>query len=145
MGTSMDENACEMIRNIKSRIIDMLEERQRLQNKELSVASPSKYWSDFCSFFDYMLWLPEESFSKIRLHTYHLTADNYQTYYFNVEASYFVSNWEELTKNIPSLYKIYEPEGGIGFSLGNGKVVSHDILRFQYIVLKLYITIGIIS
>ncbi len=134
----MDKNSYQMIRSIKSRIIAMLEERQRLENKEVSFASPSRYWSDFCSFFDYMLGLPEESFSKLRLHTYHLTTDNYQIYYFGVDAEPFKAYWRELIKDIPPSYIIYEPDGGIGFSLDNGKIVSHDILRFQYIIKTFY-------
>lgn len=134
----MDENAREKIRSIKSRIVSMLEERHRLENRDVNVVSPSKYWLDFCSFFDYVLWLPEESFSKLRLHTYHLTADNYQIYYFSVNEKPFRDFWKELIKGIPSKYVLYEPEGGIGYSFDNGKTVSHDILRFQHIVNTFY-------
>jgi SAM-dependent methyltransferase len=140
----MDENARERIRNIKSRVVSMLEERHRLENGSTGVVSPSKYWLDFCSFFDYMLWLPEESFSKLRLHTYHLTADNYQIYYFGVNERPFRDFWRELIEGIPSEYVLYEPEGGIGYSFDNGRVVSHDILRFQHIVNTFY-RYGIIS
>lgn len=127
----MDENSLETIRSIKSKIIAMLEERHRRENKDESFASPSKYWSDFCSFFDYMLGLPEESFSKLRLHTYHLTTDNYQTYYFNRDGGWLKVLWQERIKDIPPEYILYEPDGGIGYSLGNGKLISYDSFRFQ--------------
>ena len=140
----MDEKSREMIRTVKSRIIACLDERQRLGTKEAGVTSPSKYWSDFCSFFDYMLWIPEESFSKLRLHTYHLTGDNYQTYYFKIGAELFKATRQELIKDVPSDYVLYEPEGGIGFLCGNGKLVSHDILRYQQVVNTLY-RYGVIS
>ncbi len=52
-------------------------------------AQPSQYWSDFCSAFDYMLELPEESFAKLRLHADHLTGDNYQTYYFGDPEAFY--------------------------------------------------------
>lgn len=140
----MEKKSREMIRNIKSKVIAMLEERQRLQAEEIDEASPSEFWSNICSFFDYMLWLPEESFSKLRLHTYHLTGDNYQTYYFEKGVESFRAAWEELIEGIPWDYVLYEPQGGIGFPCSNGKIVSHDILRFQRVVNTLY-RHGIIS
>jgi len=115
----------------------MLDERQQFQSGDVNITAPSKYWSDFCSFFDYMLWLPEESFSKLRLHTYHLTGDNYQTYYFQrnqPSACAFKAMWEESVRDIPFEYVLNEPNGGIGFDFGNGKFVSHDIVRFQHAV-----------
>lgn len=133
----MDENSRAAIRNIKSRIVAMLDERQQLEGGGVSAATPSKYWTDFCSFFDYMLWLPEECFSKLRLHTYHLTGDNYQTYYFG-NADSLRPLWEESVKDIPSEYVLNEPAGGIGFDLGNGRLVSRDILRYQHVVNTLY-------
>jgi hypothetical protein len=140
----VDEKSREMIRTIKAKVIAMLEERQRLQTEETEVVSPSKIWSDSCSFFDYVLWLPEESFSKLRLHTYHLTGDNYQTYWLKRGVESFRDVWEELIEGIPWHYVLYEPQGGIGFPAGNGKSVSHDILRFQKVVNTLY-RHGIIS
>jgi putative sugar O-methyltransferase len=135
----VDERSRAEIRNIKSKVIAMLEERQSLESSETSLVSPSRYWSDFCSYFDYMLGLPEEYFAKLRLHTYHLTSDNYQTYYFG-DPEYFrsVSGLEMLTKDIPSTYILNEPEGGIGFHYDNGRFVSRDIVRYQRVVSTLY-------
>jgi hypothetical protein len=142
----MDAKSREMIRVIKSKIIAMLDERHRLQSESKDLASPSNYWSDFCSFFDYMLGLPEESFSKLRLHTYHLTGDNYQIYYFDTGAyaETLRAIRQPLIAGIPCEYLLYEPEGGIGFPCRNGKIVSQDVLRFQQVVSTLY-RYGIIS
>jgi SAM-dependent methyltransferase len=133
----MDEYSREIVRNIKFKIIAMLDERQRLEHGNVTTATPSKYWSDVCSFSDYMLGLPEESFSKLRLHTYHLTGDNYQNYYFG-DAEAFKPLWKEEIRDIPSDYILHEPAGGIGFDFGNGRLISRDILRYQHIVNTLY-------
>ena len=142
----MDENARDMIRDIKRKVVAMLQERQRLQSESIDLASPSKLWSEACCFFDYMLGLPEESFSKLRLHTYHFTGDNYQIYYFDTGAyaETLQAIRRPLIAGIPCEYVLYEPEGGIGFPCGNGKIVSQDILRFQQVVSTLY-RYGIIS
>lgn len=87
----MDNRSCALVRDIRSKILDMLEERNYLDKGIEVMAAPSKYWSDTCSFFDYLLYLPEEFFSKLRLHTYHITGDNYQTYHFNVGKTNFES------------------------------------------------------
>lgn len=128
------------IREIQSKIRAMLEERASLSATEgVDPARPSQYWSDFCSAFDYMLELPEESFAKLRLHTYHLTGDNYQTYYFgDPETFYRRVNLGELTRDIPSQYVLNEPPGGIGFRYPNGRFVSFDIVKFQRVVNTLY-------
>jgi hypothetical protein len=135
----MEESTRAQIRNIKSKVIAMLKERKYNETGEVSIASPSKYWSDFCSYFDYMLGLPEECFSKLRIHTYHLTADNYQIYYFGGQKQFMrASRLELLTENIPSEYILNEPEGGIGFHLDDKRFVSWDIVRYQRVVSTLY-------
>lgn len=128
------------IREIQSRIRAMLEERASLSaTGGADPAQPSQYWSDFCSAFDYMLELPEESFAKLRLHTYHLTADNYQTYYFgDPEAFYRRMNLAGLTRDIPPRCVLNEPAGGIGFHYANGRFVSLDTVKFQRVVSTLY-------
>ncbi len=143
----MDQKSQRIIREIKSRVTGMLEERQELSGHSAAVA-PSKFWSDICSFFDYVLWLPEHSFSRLRLHTYHLTGDNYQTYYFgkfNVDS--FEALWKQSVAGIPLDFVLSEPKGlikGIGFEVGDGRLVSHDILRFQHVFNTLYLH-GVIS
>ncbi len=141
----MDDKTRSKIRDIKSKIAAMLKERQLLENKDETIVSPSNYWSDFCSYFDYLLDLSEESFGKIRLHTYHLTGDNYQTYYFGDPENFMkTSGLIALTKDLPSTYVLNEPEGGIGFRLDNGRFVSLDIVRYQRVVSTLY-RYGILS
>ena len=125
------------IRSIKSKVVEMLKERQLLQNRDVAVDSPSAYWADFCSYFDYMLGLPEESFSKLRIHTYHLTGDNYQIYIFHDPADYRAKA-RTLVKDIPPQLVLNEPEGGIGFSYPDGRFLSRDIIRYQRSINTLY-------
>jgi len=93
---------------------------------------PSHYWADFTSFFDYMGDLSPRSLAKLRLHTYHLTSDNYQTYYFENRRAFFdfYGPWLA-TDGLPAEHILSEPEDGIGFRLEDGRFVSADIARFQ--------------
>src|SRR4030042_3597026 len=130
----MDNTTKSSIKNIKIRIAEMLQERAWLEESKHDKSDPSSYWSDFCAYFDYMIGMQEESFSKLRIHTYHLTGDNYQKYYFEKDISYLVDEWETITKHTPSDFIIHEPEGGIGHRLKNGKLISFDVLRFQHTI-----------
>lgn len=144
----MNQSDRTKIRDIKSKVGAMLQERHLLEDypsdspsegNEISVAEPSKYWSDFCSFFDYMLGLPEEFFAKLRLHTYHLTGDNYQFYYFGKPGKFWTSsNLDRMTEGLPSSFIINEPEGGIGFHYPDGRFVSQDIVRYQRVLNTFY-------
>ncbi|NJN96672.1 MAG: putative sugar O-methyltransferase [Anaerolineales bacterium] len=125
------------IKIIKSKITEMLVERQQVQNGHHNAFNPSSYWTNFCSYFDYMLGLPEESFAKLRLHTYHLNGDNYQTYIFKDPHSYRAQA-DKLTKNIPTKLILNEPEGGIGYLYNDGRFLSRDILRFQRVINTLH-------
>jgi SAM-dependent methyltransferase len=117
----------------------MFEERQAFEFEGSSLFSPSKYWSDFCSYFDYMFALPEEYFTKLRLHTYHITGDNYQRYYFgNSDDFMSAKDLFELTKGIPSEYVINEPESGIGFHYGGDRFVSRDTVGCQIVINTFY-------
>ena len=98
-------------------------------------SKPSRYWEDFCGFFDYVIDLPPRAFAKLRLHTYHLTGDNYQTYYFGNRSS-FLDYWGPWLdhggeKPLPPSHVISEPDNGIGFRLEDGRLVSQDTARFQ--------------
>ncbi len=136
----MDNYNNTKISDVKSRVRAMLKEQGELvKNGGMTIMSASKYWSDFCSYFDYMLELPEASFSKIRLHTYHLTGDNYQLYYFGSPDIFKAeNNLDELVKDIPPAFILNEPKGGIGFSYANGRFVSADIVRYQRVVNTLF-------
>lgn len=122
---------------IKSKIEEILIERQQFQNGHHNIFIPSNYWADFCSYFDYMPGLSEEAFAKLRLHTYHLTGDNYQTYTFQDPYEYRI-HADVLTKDIPPEFILNEPEGGIGFLYEDGRFLSRDILRFQRVINALY-------
>jgi hypothetical protein len=68
----------------------------------------------------------------VRLHTYHLTGDNYQTYYLGNRRGFldFYGPWLA-TDGLPLEHVLSEPEDGIGFRLEDGRFVSADIARFQ--------------
>ena len=135
----MDEYNRSQIKDIKTKIIAMIAERQRLSGGEMN-SSPSQYWADVCSSFDYMLALPEESYSKLRIHTYHLTGDSYLHYDSHRDPQVFrtATQLDMLTKDIPPKFVLNEPDGGIGFSYENGRFVNIDILRYQRVVNTLY-------
>ncbi|MGO9471596.1 MAG: putative sugar O-methyltransferase [Isosphaeraceae bacterium] len=116
---------------IQRKVRAMLEEREALiQNG--TFRPPSRYWTEFTSFFDYMGDLSPRSLAKVRLHTYHLTGDNYQTYYFGNRKGFldFYGAWLA-TDGLPAEHVLSEPEDGIGFRLEDGRFVSADIARFQ--------------
>ena len=124
---SQEETLCEIQRKVRA----MLDERQMSIHDGPS-RRPSSYWTDFTSFFDYMRDLSPTSLAKVRLHTYHLTGDNYQTYYFGNRAAFvnFYGEWLA-TDGLPAEHVLSEPEDGIGFRLDDGRFVSADIARFQ--------------
>jgi len=132
--SAMPSQTCdptEAIREIQRKVRLMLEERQATC-PEGATSRPSRYWTDFCSYFDYMIDLAPHSFEKLRLHTYHLTGDNYQTYYFAKRQS-FLDYWGPwlATDGLPQEHVLSEPDGGIGFRLDDGRFVSQDVARFQ--------------
>ncbi len=116
---------------IQRKVRAMLEEREKLI-RDGTFRPPSRYWTDFTSFFDYMGDLSPRSLAKVRLHTYHLTGDNYQTYYFGNRKGFldFYGPWLA-TDGLPAEHVLSEPEDGIGFRLEDGRFVSADIARFQ--------------
>lgn len=133
----MNEYDRAKIKGIKTKVIAMLEERKLLSGNHIAVSSPSNLWADACSRFDYMLWLPEESYSKLRMHTYHFTSDNYQTY-LSGDPQAFRDAVDTLKKDIPPRFVLNEPEGGIGYHYDDGCFLSRDIIRFQRVVNTLY-------
>jgi hypothetical protein len=127
----MEPRTSDAIEVAKDRVAAMLLERQELRGADAS-ATPSAYWSDFCRYFDYMLEMPAKYFRGIRLHTYHLTGDNYQTYYFGgPELAKLQLAWEVLSRRAAPGYLLTEPSDGIGFYDKHGNFVSQDIIRFQ--------------
>ena len=136
----MDEAEKAKIRDVKRKISGMMEERQHLESGEAAVKSPNEYWSDVCSSFDYMLGLPEESFSNLKVHTYHITGDSYLHYDGHRDSAAFRSavDLDGMTEGIPPQMVLNEPSGGIGFAYDDGRFVNIDVLRYQRVVNTLY-------
>lgn len=134
----MDDRTRRRLQEVKSRINAMLDERLTLQGRSAQTASPSQVWQD-CSFWDYMRQLPEDAFEGLRLHTYHFTGDNYQRYLEGVGVNAFRADWEALVSTVPKEYWLREPTGGgMGFTCGDGRLVSMDVMRFQEVVNAFY-------
>ena len=121
----------ETLLGIQRKIRAMLAERQQSIQDD-PFGWPSSYWTDCTSSFDYMRDLSPHSLAKVRLHTYHLTGDNYQTYNFGNRRGFldFYGPWLA-TDGLPAEHVLSEPEDGIGFRLEDGRFVSADIARFQ--------------
>ncbi len=131
MTTPMSHDQEHAIAEIQRKVRAMLEERSILIGHSSQV-SPSEYWSDFCGYFDYLIDLAPHAFSKLRLHTFHLTGDHYQNYYFGNPASFldYFGRWLEVD-DLPKRHVLSEPDDGIGFRLNDGRFVNADIARFQ--------------
>src|SRR6185436_6502532 len=95
-------------------------------------ATPSQCWADGCAFFSYSLELAAEAWTKLRLHTYHFTGDNYQSYLWG-EPGPLCDLWAGQVADLPERLWLSEPAGGIGFPY-RGRLISQDILRFQRVV-----------
>ena len=91
---------------------------------------------DGCAFFSYSLDLPPEAWTRLRLHTYHFTGDNYQMYLWHPPAS-LCGVWAKLVQDLPEALRLGEPRGGIGF-VHDGRLISHDIVRFQRVIRTLH-------
>jgi SAM-dependent methyltransferase len=126
-----NDRASDGIREIQRKVRAMLDERLASTGVD-AIGQPSRYWSDVCSFFDYMLDLAPQAFAKLRLHTYHLTGDNYQTYLFG-SLGPFLDYWGPWldTEGLPPSHVLSEPNDGIGFRLDDGRFISQDVARFQ--------------
>ena len=127
------------IQSIKTRILDMLAERSTLAG-ELSTNRPSDLWSAAGDDLAYLMDLPEKHFASLRKHTYHVTGDIYIQYLAPSGCAAFLrsTQWADLTRHLPPECALREPETGIGFRLADGRLVSHDLARFQTQVLQLY-------
>lgn len=125
------------LREITRKVRAMLDERAATVPPG-DPARPSRYWSDFCDAFRYMLDLSPESLAGLRTHTYHLTGDNYQTYYFG-DRSAFLAYWGPWlsAEGLPPAHVLAEPDDGIGHRLDSGRFVSQDVARFQRCVATL--------
>jgi len=121
----------EIVGDTKSKVALMLKERSGTSN-------PSEVWSVASSMFDYLLDMPDRSFSKIRLHTYFLTGDYYLPYLTGEGNRVLRRTWETLKKGAPDEYLVYEPQGGIGLKVNDQHMVSIDSLRYQKTINTFY-------
>jgi SAM-dependent methyltransferase len=119
------------IDEIKHRVLTLIEERPVLEE-------PSEYWTYFSKLCSYIYELSDESLDNIRIHTYHLTGDNYQLYEFG-DPQVFMANskLQSLTRDLPSEWVLSEPDSGIGFRI-DGRLVSQDTVRYQGVIKSLY-------
>jgi putative sugar O-methyltransferase len=138
----MNQLVRQRLRTARVRVTRMIAERDAHGDPS---QKPSRYWADFCSYFDYMFGLPDEAFERLRLHTYHLTGDSYQRYYFgDADAFWETERLDDLARSLPPELVINEPPGGIGHRYPSGRFVSADTLRYQRVLGSLY-RAGVIS
>jgi len=117
--------------DLKDMVLDEIAYRTKKENKETnSVLGQSEYWADFCDFFRYVYYLPEWELRRIRRHTFHLTSDLYQRYYFADKGfrnaiengyNYFIDQLDG--------FCIDEGTQGIGIKISD-QILSHDLLRY---------------
>jgi len=132
IGIEMSSQMIETVRDAKSRVNLMLDKER------MGTSNPSEVWSGASSMFDYLLDMPDRSFSKIRLHTYFLTGDYYLPYSTGRGNSALRRRWKTLKKGIPDEYLVYEPQGGIGCVVNGQNMVSRDSLRYQKTINTIY-------
>ena len=97
---------------------------------------PSKYWLDFCKFSAYVRRLDNQELGHIRNHTWHLTGDSYQSYYFGspVENRCLAEEYEYLVGRLGIELRMGEDERGIGFDTRWGKLNRDRIRHLQVLV-----------
>jgi hypothetical protein len=138
-----DEATWDRLRQMHTLTLTEAQRGALLRNRELigamlqermpgTTATPSQCWADGCAFFSYSLELPPDAWAKLRLHTYHFTGDNYQTYLWS-EPGPLCGLWAGQVADLPERLWLSEPAGGIGFPY-QGRLISQDILRFQRVI-----------
>lgn len=139
MSTLLNKEDSEKVRVIKGKILAMIEERNAIKDGSNDFTTPSIYWSGFCEKFQYVFGLSEEYFGQLRLHTYHLDGDNYQTYYFKRNITADRQLWENLTVGLSKERVLSAPlmlgEPGYDF---DGHVISTTTLNCQHAVNTLF-------
>lgn len=116
---------------LKDLIFDEITCRARKTNTDdRAVLAQSEYWADFCDFFRYVYYLPEWELRRIRRHTFHLTSDLYQRYYFADEGfRSLIENGYRFFIDQLEGFQIDEGPQGIGIEVNN-RTLSHDLLRY---------------
>jgi len=102
-----------------------------------AVLGQSEYWADFCDFFRYVYYLPEWELRRIRRHTFHLTSDLYQRYYFADKGfKSLIENGYHFFIDQLEGFQIDEGTQGIGIKV-DGQTLSHDLLRYLGVLVDL--------
>ncbi len=138
----MNEEQIQAIKKIKLLVKKMLVERNALLSEptaDACVASPSSFWSEHCEHFKYMIDLPEEYFTTLRKHTFHLTGDTYLSYMppRELKQKKFRQLFDAIWSRVPQDFWISEPQQGYGFYY-KGCWVNHDVCRYQSAIDILY-------
>jgi len=99
---------------------------------------PSAYWSDFCKYSQYVRKLPPEELRNIRYHSWHLTGENYQTYYFAPEwvKQSVLEEYSFLRGRLKSDQVFNDGTAGIGFDSDHGRI-SLDVVRHMLVLVEL--------
>lgn len=122
--------------DIKQFIADAIAARSR--DGVPDYLKPSKYWLDFCKFSAYVRTLDDQELRRIRYHTWHLTADNYQVYYFisDLNRRCLLEEYEYLIGCLGTGRHLGEGESGIGFDTPWGKI-NKDLARQLQVLVDL--------
>ncbi len=135
----LNKEDSDKVRIIKSGILSMIDERNSIKEADNNFISASAYWASFCEKFQYLFGLSEEYFGQLRLHTYHLDGDNYQTYFFKRNINADRKLWENLTAGLPKERILSAPlileEPGYDF---DGKIISTTVLNCQHAINTLF-------
>jgi putative sugar O-methyltransferase len=82
--------------------------------------------------------LPDEELRLIRYHTWHLTSDHYQVYYFSEHPTRhaILEEYEYFLERIKTNIKLGENQYGLGFDSDHGKI-SRDLVRYMMVMTDL--------
>lgn len=127
---------------IVQKLYRLIEHRNILTDATLK---PSEYWSDFCQYFSYVFNLDKNELKYIRRHTYHLTSDIYQRYYFasNDYKDLLIRGYNFFS-NLLDGFAYDETEYGIGVDSPSCKI-SHDALRYLGILVDLKMSLFLLN
>ena len=142
----------EKVNILKQSVIQMLQERNNNLQEHGSEA-PGAIWAEALCLFDYIINLSAENFLNIRFHAGYITGFNALQYYYlypPLDAEKYASNSGYIfyTRGIPQDYWIGEPptpniHGPMGINY-KGKIVNHDICRYQSCIANLH-SMGILD
>ena len=99
---------------------------------------PSDYWGESFKYSEYVRTLPPDELKRIRYHTWHLTSDHYQIYYFGTDANKrcLLEEYDYLSGMLEGPAAFAEDDSGIGFDTDRGKL-SIDLVRYLLVLVDL--------